>query len=99
MPAMSPLGMSVEGSLVSSAASGTPSIARKNQIANGNAAQMPTKAERQERARAGRVRRVCMSNRLATSNCGIMPKMTKAASATTAMAVIANITLSASPTP
>ena len=41
MPTISPRGMSRLGSRVSSAASGTPSIARKNQIANGNAAQMP----------------------------------------------------------
>jgi hypothetical protein len=33
--------MSFFGSRVSSAASDTPSTARKNQIANGNAAQMP----------------------------------------------------------
>jgi len=41
MPAIRPRGMSRLGLSVSSAASGTPSIARKNQIANGNAAQMP----------------------------------------------------------
>ena len=41
MPAIRPRGMSRLGSSVSSAASGTPSMARKNQIANGNAAQMP----------------------------------------------------------
>src|ERR687895_2377792 len=42
MPAIRPFGMSRLGSRVSSAASGTPSIARKNQIAYGNAAQMPS---------------------------------------------------------
>ena len=58
---------------------------------------MPTKPNgRNELAPAAFV--TCMSNRLATSNCGIMPKM-NAAIATTAMAVIANVTLSASPTP
>ncbi len=41
MPAIRPFGMSRLGSRVSSAASGTPSMARKNQIAYGNAAQMP----------------------------------------------------------
>ena len=41
MAAISPRGMSFFGSRVSSAASGTPSTARKNQIANGKAAQMP----------------------------------------------------------
>ncbi len=97
MPAMSPLGMSVAGSLVSSAASGTPSIARKNQIANGKAAQMPTYPKgRKSLAPAAFV--ACMSKRFATSNCGIMPRM-NAAIDTTAMAVMTNITLSASPTP
>ena len=41
MAAIRPRGMSFFGSRVSSAASGTPSTARKNQIANGKAAQMP----------------------------------------------------------
>ena len=39
--AMMPLGTLRSGSLASSAASGTPSMARKNQIANGTAAQIP----------------------------------------------------------
>ena len=39
-----------------------------------------------------------MSSRLPGSKCGSMP-ITKVSSATTAMAVITNITLSASPTP
>src|SRR5918994_5893817 len=43
IPAMRPLGMSVAGSRVSSAASGTPSMARKNQIPYGNAPQRPTR--------------------------------------------------------
>ena len=38
---MMPFGTFFSGSLASSAASGTPSTARKNQIANGMAAQMP----------------------------------------------------------
>ena len=42
MPAMMPRGRSRLGSEDSSAASGTPSIARKNQIAYGKAAQIPT---------------------------------------------------------
>ena len=41
MPAMMPRGTLRSGLAVSSAASGTPSIARKNQMANGMAAQMP----------------------------------------------------------
>jgi len=90
MPAMSPLGTSVDGSRVSSAASGTPSIARKNQIANGNAAQTPTTPNgKKELAPAALVG--SMVNRFATSNCGIMP-ITTAASATTATTVMANIT-------
>ena len=97
MPAMSPLGISVDGSRVSSAASGTPSIARKNQIANGNAAQIPTTPNgKNELAPAAFVG--SMVNRFATSNCGIMP-ITNAASATTATTVMPNVTLSASPTP
>ena len=97
MPAMSPLGMSVDGSLVSSAARGTPSIARKNQIANGNAAQTPTTPKgKNELAPAAFVG--SMVNRFDTSNCGIMP-ITNAASATTATTVMPNVTFSASPTP
>jgi hypothetical protein len=89
--------MSVAGSRVSSAASGTPSMARKNQIPYGNAAQRPTRPNgRNELAPAAFV--ASMLNRFATSNCGIMPT-TKTTSATTAMAVMANMTLSASPTP
>src|ERR671916_2454811 len=76
MPAMRPLGMSVEGSLVSSAASGTPSIARKNQIAYGSAAQMPTNPNgRNELAPTALVG--SMLYKLDGSNCGIIP-MTKA---------------------
>ena len=94
---MSPFGTSVDGSWVSSAASGTPSMARKNQIANGKAAQMPTTPKgKNELAPAAFVG--SMVNRFDTSNCGIMPIM-NAASAMTATTVMPNVTLSASPTP
>jgi hypothetical protein len=72
-------------------------MARKNQIANGNAAQMPTMPNGKKGLAPAALVGVIL-NRLATSNCGIMP-ITNAAIATTAMTVIANITLSASPTP
>ena len=93
--AISPRGMSRLGSRVSSAASGTPSTARKNQIANGNAAQMPPipKGRKSDPPSSG-----AMSVRFDASNSGIIAT-TNTISATTAIAVIANISFNASPTP
>ena len=93
--AMSPRGMSRLGSRVSSAASGTPSTARKNQIANGNAAQTPSipNGRKSEPPPSG-----AMSVRFDASNSGSIAT-TNTISAMTAIAVIANMSLSASPTP
>ena len=95
--AISPRGMSRFGSRVSSAASGTPSTARKNQIANGNAAQIPA-SPNGRKSDAPDASVGAMSVRLDESNSGSIA-ITKTISATTAIAVIANISLSASPTP
>src|SRR5680860_720101 len=97
MAAMMPFGIERAGSLVSSAASGTPSTARKNQMAYGSAAQMPTSPNgRNELAPAASP--TGMSVRLDASNFRAAAT-TNASSATTAIAVMANISLSASPTP
>ena len=97
MPAIRPRGMSRFGSRVSSAASGTPSMARKNQIAYGNAAQMPSqpkgrKSLEPDEPSGG------MSVRFEVENSGTIAMM-KTSSATTAIAVMTNVTFSASPTP
>src|SRR5918999_3803503 len=97
MPAIRPRGMSRFGSRVSSAASGTPSMARKNQIAYGKAAQMPSqpngrKSLDPDEPSGG------MSVRFEVENSGMIATM-KTSSATTAIAVMANVTFSASPTP
>ena len=83
--------------MASSAASGTPSTAKKNQMPNGSAASTPlTPNGRNELEPADPS--AAMLSRFAASKCGIMP-VTNAMSATMAIAVMANITLSASPTP
>jgi hypothetical protein len=92
-----PRGMDRAGSRASSAASGTLSTARKNQIAKGNAAHTPISPYgRNAEAPAASVG--AMSSSRSPSNCGIAPirNTTSPASATT---VTANIALSASPTP
>ena len=89
--------MSRAGSRVSSAASGTPSMARKNQIANGKAAQMPA-TPKGRNALEPADPSGGMLVRFAGSNWGTIPT-TKTTRPTTASAVIAKITLSASPTP
>ena len=95
--AMMPRGMERAGSLVSSAASGTPSTARKNQIAYGSAAQMPISPNGRN-ALAPVASVTAMSVRLAGSNLTAAATM-KTTSATTAIAVMPNISFSASPTP
>ena len=97
MPAIRPRGRSRLGSLVSSAASGTPSMARKNQIAYGNAAQMPSqpkgrKSLEPDEPSGG------MSVRFDVENSGMIATM-NTSSATTAIAVMTKVTFSASPTP
>ena len=97
MPAIRPRGMSRLGSRVSSAARGTPSMARKNQMPNTKDDSTPLIPNgRKLLAPAASV--AGMSVRFDASNFGIIPT-TKTSSATTAIAVMTNITLSASPTP
>ena len=98
MAVISPRGMSFFGSRVSSAASGTPSTARKNQIANGKAAQMPCQPNGRKSEEPALPASGLMSVRFEVLNSGII-ETTKTSSATTAIAVITNVTLSASPTP
>lgn len=94
---MMPRGMSRLGSADSSAASGTPSTARKNQIPKTSAARMPALPKgRNSLAPAASVG--AMSNRLADWKCGTIAT-TKVISAMSATAVITNISFSASPTP
>ena len=89
--------MSRLGSRVSSAASGTPSMARKNQIAYGNAAQMPAQPNGRKSLDPAEPSGA-MSVRFEVENSGIIAT-TKTSSATTAIAVMTNVTFSASPTP
>lgn len=92
-----PLGMERAGSLASSAASGTHSTARKNQIAKGNAAHTPSRPKgSHSEAPAASVG--AMSVRLAASKSGIAPSR-KSTRPTTATAAMTIMTLSASPTP
>lgn len=92
-----PRGTLRSGSRASSAASGTPSRARKNQIANGTADQIPSQPNgRNAEAPAASVGGI--STRLPASNSGTAATA-KISSPTTAIAVITNMTLSASPTP
>ena len=98
MAAIRPRGMSFFGSRVSSAASGTPSTARKNQIANGKAAQMPCQPNGRKSDEPALPGSGSMLVRLEVENSGIIAT-TKTSSATTAIAVMTNVTLSASPTP
>ena len=72
MAARIPRGIALAGSRASSAASGTLSTARKNQIANGNAAQMPIRPYgRNDDAPTASVG--VMSSRLPASNAGTAP--------------------------
>ena len=95
--AMIPRGIDRAGSLASSAASGTLSTARKNQMANGKAAQMPSRPNgRKDEAPTASV--AGMSSRRPASNCGTAPAR-KTTSPSTATTATASMTLSASPTP
>ena len=94
---MIPRGMSRLGSRASSAASGTPSTARKNQIPYTSAASTPATPNGRN-ALAPNASVGGMSRRLSKENRGSMPT-TNAISASTATTVMPSITLSASPTP
>ena len=97
MAVMMPRGMSRLGFADSSAASGTPSTARKNQMPKTRLPRRPGMPNgRKVEAPAAAVG--AMSKRFAVSMCPIMPK-TKARRATTAIAVMTNMRRSASPTP
>ena len=97
MAAMRPRGRSRVGSRVSSAASGTPSTARKNQIAKGKAAQIPNQPKGRK-ADAPAASPAAMFVRLDASNWGIIATM-KTRRAAAAIAVTTKVSLSASPTP
>ncbi len=93
---MIPRGIDLAGSAVSSAASGTPSTARKNQIANGRAAQTPSRPNGRNVERPP-ARSGGMSVRLAGSKeCGGHDEEEERDGA---IAVITKISFSASPTP
>ena len=94
---MIPRGTARTGSRASSAASGTPSTARKNQIANGKLAHTPTRPNGRN-GDAPTASPAGMSVRFAVSKDPMAPnaKSTRPASA---IAVITKVTLRASPTP
>lgn len=92
MDTMMPLGTFFSGSVASSAASGTPSTARKNQIANGTAAQMPNRPKGRNDDAPAAVSSTAMSVRLAVSN-SPTAETANTTSPTSAIAVITNIAL------
>ncbi|SHY09644.1 Uncharacterised protein [Mycobacteroides abscessus subsp. abscessus] len=93
-----PRGMFLAGSRASSAASGTPSIARNSQMANGTAAQMPKYPYGRNADAPLALSSTGILVRLCTSNRPTAPivKMTRPTSATP---VMTNIVRSASPAP
>ena len=93
-----PLGTSTAGSLASSAAKGTPSIARNNHIPKGKAAHTPCQPKGKYSFAPAILGSGAMSNKLAVSK---LPNKVIAVAkiAKTARAVITIISFSASPAP